>query len=67
MTAEYLPVFSCPHSGCGYFNSRFHVCGLIPEHRDILCPFDGDPGDRLDSGLEGGDADGQQLHQDDLP
>lgn len=37
---------------CGYYNPRRQSCGLIPEHRDILCPFHYSQED-----LEGGDSD----------
>lgn len=49
---------------CGYWNRRTDACGLIPEHRDILCPFAGACPEGLQ---EGGGADGQQLHQDGMP
>lgn len=40
---------------CGYYNPRRQSCGLIPEHRDILCPFHYSQED-----LEGGGSDGDE-------
>lgn len=31
--------FPCKCYPCGYWSRRTDACGLIPEHRDILCPF----------------------------
>lgn len=45
---------------CGYYNPRRQSCGLIPEHRDILCPF-GEACPAAPDGAvpdKGGDSDG---------
>lgn len=54
----------CSYCACGYYSRHFQACGLIPEHREILCPFADSRPNLL---TEGGDDDGQQLHQDGMP